>query len=74
MIPQVPFTSIILLGNPNTGKTTIFNGLTGLHCHTGNWPGSTVSQTQGSFTMHRIFHLPGRLPYVPPWQKTNMIF
>ena len=65
MIPQVPFTSIILLGNPNTGKTTIFNGLTGLHCHTGNWPGSTVSQTQGSFTMDHHLYLASDLP--SPW-------
>lgn len=36
-----------LAGNPNTGKSTVFNGLTGLKQHTGNWPGKTVSQAQG---------------------------
>ena len=36
-----------LAGNPNVGKSTVFNGLTGLHQHTGNWPGKTVSITCG---------------------------
>ena len=36
-----------LAGNPNAGKTTIFNILTGLHQHTGNWPGKTVEKKQG---------------------------
>lgn len=34
---------IALTGNPNTGKSTVFNALTGLHQHTGNWPGKTVT-------------------------------
>ena len=40
---------IALAGNPNTGKSTVFNSLTGLHQHTGNWPGKTVVNARGSF-------------------------
>jgi Fe2+ transport system protein B len=42
---------IALAGNPNTGKSTVFNGLTGLNQHTGNWPGKTVTQARGTY-MH----------------------
>lgn len=41
---------IALAGNPNTGKSTVFNSLTGLHQHTGNWPGKTVVNTRGEFS------------------------
>ncbi len=39
--------TIALAGNPNAGKTTIFNALTGLRQHTGNWPGKTVEKKEG---------------------------
>ncbi len=41
---------VALAGNPNTGKSTVFNHLTGLRQHTGNWPGKTVARAEGTFT------------------------
>ena len=43
--------TIGLVGNPNCGKTTIFNGLTGSHQHIGNWPGVTVEKKDGFFSL-----------------------
>ncbi|HZJ58021.1 MAG TPA: FeoB small GTPase domain-containing protein, partial [Clostridia bacterium] len=39
--------TIALVGNPNSGKTTIFNALTGTNQHVGNWPGVTVEKKEG---------------------------
>ncbi len=54
---------VALAGNPNTGKSTVFNALTGLRQHTGNWPGKTVTRAEGGFAYaeqrYKIVDLPG---------------
>jgi Fe2+ transport system protein B len=54
---------VALAGNPNTGKSTVFNALTGLRQHTGNWPGKTVTRAEGAFIYkdqkYKIVDLPG---------------
>ena len=45
---------VALAGNPNTGKSTVFNYLTGLKQHTGNWPGKTIATARGEFTYNNI--------------------
>ena len=54
---------VALAGNPNTGKSTVFNNLTGLKQHTGNWPGKTVTRAEGGFQFNekkfKLVDLPG---------------
>ena len=55
--------TLALAGNPNAGKTSIFNALTGSNQHVGNWPGKTVAKMEGTFRRRdivgRIVDLPG---------------
>ncbi len=52
-----------LVGNPNVGKSSVFNGLTGLHQHTGNWPGKTIENSYGTYQyedkQYLLVDLPG---------------
>jgi len=54
---------LALAGNPNTGKSTVFNALTGMRQHTGNWPGKTVTRAEGMFAHegrnYQLIDLPG---------------
>jgi len=54
---------VALAGNPNTGKSTVFNALTGLKQHTGNWPGKTVARAEGGLEhdgkRYKLVDLPG---------------
>lgn len=54
---------VALAGNPNTGKSTVFNALTGLRQHVGNWPGKTVARAEGGFDFngkkYKLVDLPG---------------
>ena len=54
---------VALAGNPNTGKSTVFNALTGLRQHTGNWPGKTIARAEGGFSYNskkfKLVDLPG---------------
>ncbi|MDE7243056.1 MAG: 50S ribosome-binding GTPase [Oscillospiraceae bacterium] len=60
---------IALAGNPNVGKSTVFNALTKMHQHTGNWPGKTVETASGAYTYHgqtyTLIDLPGAYSLSP---------
>ncbi|MCR4618881.1 MAG: ferrous iron transport protein B, partial [Lachnospiraceae bacterium] len=54
--------TIALLGQPNSGKSSIFNSLTGMHQHVGNWPGKTVEKKEGTFVYNNVTYTIADLP------------
>lgn len=68
--------TIAITGNPNVGKSTVFNGLTGLRQHTGNWPGKTVVSAQGVFfykgEKFNLVDLPGTYSLTPCSQEEEV--
>lgn len=67
---------VALAGNPNTGKSTVFNALTGLRQHTGNWPGKTVARAEGTLRYegkrYKLIDLPGTYSLISQGQDEQI--
>ena len=67
---------VLLMGNPNVGKSTVFNELTGMHQHTGNWTGKTVDSADGNFyykyNNYRLIALPGTYSLIPSSEEERV--
>ncbi len=69
--------TIALIGNPNSGKTSLFNNLTGLLHHVGNWPGKTVEKKEGKFEYRgkpsKVIDLPGTYDLLAPLEEESIV-
>ena len=75
--PNTTLQNIFLVGNPNSGKTSLFNAITGEHLHVGNWPGVTVERLEGvTHTKNGDIHitdLPGTYSLTPATPEEALV-